>query len=103
MQFLRTLFWVMVAAIVVIFSGQNWTPVQVSLWGGLVADVKLPLLLMLAFVAGFVPSYLMQKAKCWQLKRKLDSSNRALDDLRDQLGPSPSLAAAPAEHDPYEP
>jgi uncharacterized integral membrane protein len=85
MQFLKTLFWVVIAAIVVIFSMRNWTPVQVNLWGGLAADVKLPLLLLLMFTAGFVPCFLAFKASCWQLRRKLDAANRALDDMRVQL------------------
>ena len=44
MQFLKTLFWVALAVILVLFASVNWTPVTIKLWGGLEADVKLPAL-----------------------------------------------------------
>ncbi len=108
MQFLKTLFWVVIAAIVVIFSMRNWTPVQINLWGGLAADVKLPLLLLLAFVAGFLPCYLIAKAACWQLRRKLDAANRALDEMRGQLisrgeRAAPSAPALPDDPSLFQP
>ena len=45
MQFLKTLFWVLVAVIVVLFASRNWTSVTLSLWGDIQADVKIPVLL----------------------------------------------------------
>ena len=42
MHFLKTLFWVVVTAVVVVFSINNWYPaVQVSLWGGYEADTQI--------------------------------------------------------------
>jgi lipopolysaccharide assembly protein A len=82
MQFLKTLFWVMIAVIAVIFSYRNWTPITINLWGGLQADIKLPILLLIAFLVGFLPWYTLHKATRWQLRRKLDAAQRALAEAR---------------------
>ena len=85
MQFLRTLFWVVVAAVGVIFAYRNWVPAEIQLWGGLEADVKLPLLMLFAFLIGFVPVFVLHKATRWRFKRKLDNMQRALEEARAQL------------------
>ncbi len=82
MHFLRTLFWVVVAVVAVVFSIRNWTPVVIHLWGGLDADVKLPVLLMIAFLIGFVPWFTLYKASRWQLRRRIETVQRALDEER---------------------
>ena len=105
MQFLKTLFWVVVTAILMIFSMRNWEMVSVKLWGALAVDMKLPLLLLLAFIAGFIPGFLMLKAARWTARRKLESANRALDDLRAQLALSaePYSSTPETGPDPVEP
>lgn len=82
MQFLKTLFWVMIAVIAVIFSYRNWLPVTVHLWGGLEADIKLPILMLIAFLVGFLPWYILHKTTRWQLRRRLDAAQRALAEAR---------------------
>ena len=52
MQFLKTLFWVVLAVVAVVFAMRNWAPVQVSLWGGLIVEAKLPILVFGAFLIG---------------------------------------------------
>ena len=76
MQFLKTLFWVIVAVILVLFASVNWTPVTLKLWGGLEADVKLPVLVLAAFLIGFVPMLLIHRARLWTLRRRLDMHER---------------------------
>ena len=82
MHFLRTLFWVMIAVVGVIFAMRNWTTATVSLWGGLQLDVKLPLLLLGAFLIGLLPPLILLRATRWRLRRRLDSAERALADAR---------------------
>ncbi len=74
MQFLKTLFWVILAVVIVLFARANWTQVTVKLWGGLLADVKLPVLLLAAFLIGFLPTFLIYRGRLWALKRRLDSA-----------------------------
>jgi putative membrane protein len=94
MHFLKTLFWVVLAVIAVIFSLRNWVPIPINLWAGLTADVKLPVLLLLGVVIGFLPTYAVHRTKVWRLHRRIDNLERnAL-----MAAPSP-LASAPASHE----
>jgi uncharacterized integral membrane protein len=100
MQFLRTLFWVVVAIIAVIFANKNWTSVEINLWGGIVADVKLPILLLIAFIAGLLPPFILYQASRWQLRRRLDAAERTIAQLRP---PVPQMTPAPVATDPLLP
>lgn len=71
MNFLKTLFWVVLAVSLAIFANRNWNDVTLRLWGDIQADVKLPFLLLLIFLIGFVPPYLLMRSRVWGLKRKL--------------------------------
>jgi putative membrane protein len=80
MQFLKTLFWVALAVVLVVFAANNWEPVSVGLWGGLRMDTKLPVLVISAFLIGFLPLYLVYRTMLWRLRRRvasLESSQRA--------------------------
>lgn len=83
MQFLRTLFWIVIAVLIALFSYHNWTPVTVSLWSGLRLDSKLPVLIIAAFLLGMVPTLLLYQATRWRLRRRLESAERQLAALRD--------------------
>jgi len=76
MAFLRTLFWMAVTVIVVVFSVRNWAPVPVSLFGDTVVETKLPVLLLIAFLAGFLPLYIWHRASKWRHARKLSAIER---------------------------
>ena len=97
MQFLKTLFWVMLAIIAVVFAMNNWQPVTVMLWGGLRLEAKLPVLVFGAFLLGFLPTFAWHRAARWRLKRRLDSQERALADIR---GLNESVVPAPVSSDP---
>ncbi|HEX8445278.1 MAG TPA: LapA family protein [Sphingomonas sp.] len=94
MQFLRTLFWVVVAVVAVIFATKNWTTTQINLWGGIVADVKLPVLLLIAFLAGLLPPSILYLATRWRMRRRLDQAERTIAELRPV--PMPPLTPATA-------
>ena len=93
MQFLRTLFWVVIAAFVAIIASENWRDVTLDLWGNLQADIKLPVLLMLTFVLGFLPTWLIMRGKIWRLKRRLGPE----EQVRTVPAAPVASAAAPAE------
>lgn len=76
MQFLKTVFWVLVAVLVVLFATRNWSPVTISLWANLQADIKLPVLLAIAFLLGWLPTWLIHRARLWTLNRRLDAFER---------------------------
>jgi uncharacterized integral membrane protein len=76
MNFLKTLFWVVLAVSLAIFATRNWIDVTINLWGSLQADVKLPILLLLTFLVGFLPPYLIMRGRIWGLRRKLALAER---------------------------
>lgn len=71
MRFLRTLLWVVLAVSLAIFATANWNDVTVRLWGNLQADIKLPVLVLLIFLIGFLPTYFIMRGRLWNLRRKL--------------------------------
>jgi putative membrane protein len=77
MQFLKTLFWVILAVVLVLFASANWQPVTVNLWGNLQADVKLPLLVITAFLLGFLPTLIVYRTRLWSLQRRLETQAQA--------------------------
>ena len=59
MRFLSTLFWVLLAVIVVLFGSRNWNDVTLNLWGDIQADVKIPVLLLVMFLIGPIGLFLV--------------------------------------------
>lgn len=76
MNFLKTLFWVVIAVSLAIFANRNWSDVTLALWGNIQADVKLPFLLLVTFLVGFLPPYFIMRGRVWRLKRKLAIAER---------------------------
>jgi uncharacterized integral membrane protein len=71
MRFLKTLLWVALLVGLTIFAINNWEPVSVKLWGGLLLDTKLPMLVILSFFAGFLPLWIWHRATHWRMKRRI--------------------------------
>lgn len=90
MRFLTTLFWALVAAVVTLFAWVNWNPVTVNLWANLQADIKLPILLLIVFLLGFLPTWLVMRARVWGHRRRIDSLERQF---------AASAPPAPTPHD----
>ena len=76
MQFLKTLLWVIVAVFVAILASRNWHDVTMNLWGDIQADIKLPILIGLVFLLGWLPTYLIHRARLWRVRSRLDSFER---------------------------
>jgi uncharacterized membrane protein YciS (DUF1049 family) len=76
MQFLKTLFWVLLAVVVALFGSRNWSNVTLNLWGDIQADIKVPILLLIVFLLGFLPTWLIMRARIWSLNRRLDALDR---------------------------
>ena len=76
MQFLKTLFWVILAVVLVLFAHANWNMTTINLWGGLQADVKLPVLVIGAFLLGFLPTFLLYRTRLWSLRRRYETQTQ---------------------------
>lgn len=89
MQLLKTIFWVVLAVALALFTKANWDlappkipgRVGVKLWGDDVMYVRLPVLILSAFLLGLVPTWAWGKVVKWQLRRKLTSAERALESM----------------------
>lgn len=95
MQFLKTLFWVLIGAAAMLFSFNNWNPVTVNLWGGLQLDTRLPVLLVTAFLIGLLPTMLLHRATRWSMRRKLTTMERALADVSTPVVEVPRTGTIP--------
>ncbi len=96
MNFLKTIFWIILAVIVVVFSLRNWTPVTINLWGGLQVDTFLPLPVIIAFFMGLVPYAILHRATRWSMQRRLANSERALAETRAAATNRPVVVTPPA-------
>jgi lipopolysaccharide assembly protein A len=95
MSFLKTIFWVIIVVGFVVFALNNWQPISLRLWGGMWLDTKLPALIGVAFLLGYVPLYFWHKAQGFRFKRRiatLESAARPAPlDLR-EMGSAPIQA-----------
>jgi len=92
MQFLKTLAWVLVAVVVSFFVYRNWTPVTLNLWDDIQADIKIPVLLLIFFLLGFLPTWLVMRARMWGYRRRVDALERS-------RAPAPATSAPPVDHE----
>ena len=80
MQIVRTIVWVVILAALLIFTAFNWNPVEVQIWTNIVLETKIPALVIVAFLLGLVPMWLIHRGTKWRLKRRiagLESAARA--------------------------
>jgi len=74
MRFVKALFWVIVGVLLTLFAYVNLDEVvSFELWDQIVIDVKLPLLLLVTFLVGFLPPFVILRARIWTLKRRLEA------------------------------
>jgi len=90
MQFIKTLFWVILAVILVVFAVNNWSPTSVLIWEEIRIDTKLPVLVIGAFLLGFVPLWLIHRASKWRLGRRIKTLEAAA-----RPAPTPAASFAP--------
>jgi lipopolysaccharide assembly protein A len=71
MQIIRTIVWVLVVVALLLFSLNNWEPVEIKIWDGLILETKLPALVIVSFLLGLLPMWLLAKAGRWRLRRRI--------------------------------
>ncbi len=78
MKILRTTLLVLAAFGFLIFAIYNWQPVELTLWQNLVLETKVPVLTLLAFVAGFVPMWALHRSVVWGQNRRIRALETSL-------------------------
>lgn len=105
MQFLKALFWFLILGLITAFAVTNWHPVEIQLWSSLVADVNLPFLLFVVFLAGFLPMLLLYHTVRWRSRQRIAMLERTVEEMRNlhtatapamPIQPDPGLAETPA-------
>lgn len=77
MQFIKTLFWVILAVILVVFAVNNWSPTSVLVWQDIRVDTKLPVLVIGAFLLGFLPTWILHRTMKWRMTRRIKTLEAA--------------------------
>ncbi|RVT89478.1 DUF1049 domain-containing protein [Sphingomonas crocodyli] len=81
MQFLKILFWAILAVVLAAFARANWGAVTIRLWADIVMDIKLPVLLVIAVLVGFLPTYALLRTERWRSKRRIASMERNAEQM----------------------
>ena len=102
MQFLKILFWCLLAFVAAVFTFGNWRTVSVQLFGGLVMEINLPLLLLVVFLLGFVPTLAYQHWVRWRLRQRLAAAESALETERSLAASRAVVPPAPAPAEPLD-
>jgi uncharacterized integral membrane protein len=101
MQVIRTVIWVLVAVALLLFSINNWQDVEVKIWEDLILQTKLPALVILSFLLGLLPMWLLSKAGRWRLTRRINSLENsikaAVTGNPHAVGTSTQLDAGPTD------
>ena len=99
MQIVRTIVWVLLLFSLLAFSFFNWKPVEVQIWSNLVLETKLPALVIISFLLGLVPMWLLHRASTWRANRRIAALETATQKMS---APAPS-SSAPIAPDPVVP
>ena len=94
MQFVRTIIWVLLLFALLAFSFFNWQSVEVKIWNNLVLETKLPALVIVSFLMGLIPMWLIHRGSKWQMKRRINALETAASRLSASTAASTKAAAA---------
>ena len=109
MAALRTALWVFFAVCIAIFAMQNRISADMNLWplpspngGPLILSIRVYWLAIVCFLAGSLPMWLLYRATKWRLTRRLESSERALADMRAVAAANTAAASGTASVTPSD-
>lgn len=97
MKIVRTVVWVLLLVALLVFSALNWKPVEVKVWEGLIVETKIPALVVIAFLIGLVPMWLVHRASRWNYDRRIASLENA---ARASAMAHPASSATPLPDEP---
>ncbi|QYU66093.1 hypothetical protein J4558_13895 [Leptolyngbya sp. 15MV] len=117
MQAVRTIVWVLVLVALLAFSFLNWRAVEVMIWPGLILETKVPALVVVSFLLGLIPTWLVHRGIKWQLDRRISSLENAAranamgapgyaasgPGAAAEPGPEPVVPVEPVEPSPIAP
>lgn len=100
MQIIRTITWVALLMVFVAFTVLNWDKaLTVHIWPELVWDTRLPAVVVVAFLLGLIPMWLIHRGSKWRLQRRISGLETSLRNAA-MATPAPSVAAPPPTAEP---
>jgi len=99
MRIVTLTFYFLFGALLAWFAARNWDFVTLKLWGDSELAIRLPVLLLLVFLAGALPLAILRYASRWRWSRRVQKLERALEDTQ----PPAQAAAQPPVLDPAPP
>lgn len=96
MRFLKLLSLILLVLALAWFAAQNWVPVTVKLWSPYELVVRLPVLLAIAVLLGWLPGAITHSVSRWNLTRRLARTERELEARRAAEAGTPTVSVAPA-------
>lgn len=95
MQIVRTIVWVALLIAFVALTLLNWDiQLAVLIWPGIVWDTRLPAVIVVAFVLGLVPMWLIHRGSKWRLQRRIAGLENAARANALAAAPAPAPPAA---------
>lgn len=96
MQSVRTALWVAMAVLLTLFAVANFDEVQVWVFPGYRADTYVSVVVVVSFLLGFLPPYLVNLGNRWRLQRRIKQQDETIAMLRPAPAPAPpAVPAAP--------
>lgn len=96
MQIIRTIVWVLLLVLLLGFSFFNWKPVEVQIWDNIVLETKVPALVVVSFLLGLVPMWLIHRGVRWRLERRIAGLETTARNAAIVHAPPPSAASSAA-------
>ncbi len=94
MQIVRTVIFVLVMVAVLLFTLGNWDQqVTVRIWENLVWDTRLPAVVIVSFLLGMLPMWMIARGNNWRLKRRIGHLEQATRNVA--AAPTPAQTSAP--------
>jgi apolipoprotein N-acyltransferase len=89
MNFLKAVFWVLMLVGFVFLAGLNWKSVDITVIPQQsVVSINLPLLLLVTFLIGFLPYFIIHRMTRWSLRKKLSQAKRELEASKHEVAPA---------------
>ncbi|WP_335339065.1 MULTISPECIES: hypothetical protein [Sphingobium] len=82
------------AVAIALFCKANNRPTEIKIWGDIVWGTRIWFPILIAFLAGAVPFWIMARTTRWRMKRKLENTERALVAVTAASAPASSPAAS---------
>jgi putative membrane protein len=103
MQIVRTIIWVALLVVFVAFTMLNWDKaLTVRIWPDIVWDTRLPAVVVVSFLLGLIPMWLIHRGSKWRLQRRIASLEAAARNAA-IAAPPPTPATTPAPAEPLTP